>query len=210
MATTNAKICRRVIEAVEEAVKRDRDHRIRITRDYCAGEFDETVFGNPVPDFDCEDFYIRNRALWIRESGDRPLRIDGASLCPDKIGKLDLAWGYIPHDLGYEHIHDMAVDEAWMEAGWNEGSIRALWDMVLGQGIKKAGEVEGGAWKGIGGAVARIVHGAVRLFGGWYHKFMLAVLAAFVLAGCAGCTIPAGFTPGDEPPPYTVEKVKGE
>ena len=208
---SRAAILRRVIKSVEAAIERDRDHRVRVTRDYCAGEFDALVFGRPVPDWRCDDFSIRGRALWIRATGDREPICDGASLCPDRVGKLDLAWGYIPHDLLYAHMAEMARDPAWAEAGWTEPEIRRLADMVLARGVEHAGEVVGGAWRGVSGLVARIMHGAVRLFGGLYHRIaLLLALAALccALCGCAGCAIPGGFTPSDTPPPYTVEKVQ--
>ena len=202
--SSKAAILRRVIKSVEAAIARDRDHRVRVTRDYCAGEFDELVFGRPVPDYACDDFEIRCRALWIHATGDREPVCDGANLCPDRVGPLDLAWGYIPHDLIYAHLRDMARDPAWIEAGWTEPEIRRLADMVLASGVAHAGAVAGGAWRGVGGLVARIMHGAVRLFGGLYHRLAPLLLLA-ALVGCSGCAIPGGFSPGDTPPPYAVE-----
>ena len=205
--SSQAAILRRVIKSVEAAIERDRNHVVRVTRDYCAGQFDPLVFGRPVPDYACDDFEIRDRVLWIFATGDREPICDGASLCPDRVGPLDLAWGYIPHDLLYAHMADMARDPAWIEAGWTEAEIRRLADMVLSRGVEHAGEVAGGAWKGVGGALARVMHGAVRVFGGLYHR--LALLLALLVLCCAlvGCASPRGFMPLD-PPPYTVEEVR--
>lgn len=205
--SSRAALLRRVVTSVEAAIERDRNHVVRVARDYCAGQFDETVFGRPVPDWRCDDFEIRDRTLWIFATGDREPICDGASLCPDRVGKLDLAWGYIPHDMLYAYYTQMARDPAWAAAGWTESEIRRLADMVLARGVEHAGEVAGGAWKGVGGIVARIMHGAVRVFGGLYHRLALLLALLALCCALAGCAIPRGFTPLD-PPPYTVEEVR--
>ena len=87
----------------------------------------------------------------------------------------------------------------------------AEYQHTVGAAEAPAGEVAGGAWRGVSGILARIMHGAVRVFGGLYHRLaLLLALCALcaALVGCAGCAIPGGFTPGDTPPPYTVEEVR--
>lgn len=174
-----------------ELIKRDRDHKIIIKEDYVAGTFDETVLGKRVPDYDCEYFSIKDRVLTIKKTVGTPI-IDGASLAPDRIGSLDFAIGYVPHDCMYNQLEMMLASQEWRDAGWTYSEIRKLADIVLGNSMQK-----------VSGFFARIYYSCVRAFGGVYKKFVsiiiITVLTAIALAGCGGCAVPPGFTPQDAP-----------
>lgn len=190
---------------VARAVRKDRDHRVIVLKDWKVGRFAAEVFGKPVPDYDCANFSIEDRWLVVKATGDREPDIDGATLAPDRL-LIDIAPGYIPHDLGYGEIERMAADPAWKEAGWDEKSIRALWDMVLGQClVSEAAKEDGRARKAAGNLVARIYYKAVRLLGGVAHavgRLLGIVAVAFVIAGCA--YPPKGFSPSGDLPSYEV------
>ncbi len=191
-------------KAVKKAYDKDRDHLVRVTDDAVVGTFDKTVFGLAVPDYSCENFKIENRVLTVFATGEREPVCDGATLAPDKC-LIDIAPGYIPHDLGYEEIDRMAADPEWKAAGWTAETIRALWDMVLGQCLlAEAGKTSGFARRKAGSWIARTYYSFVRRFGGIAHRLMGAiglVAISFVLAGCA---VPNGFTPSPDPIPYEV------
>ncbi len=202
----NYKYIIKVADKIFEIVEKDGDHKV-IIPEYAAGEFEPEVFGKPVPDFDCSMFRIKDRILTIK-AGDHG--IDGATLCPDKIGKFDLAGGYIPHDLGYMQLEAMAADPAWIAAGWTLPEIRKLWDMVFGQELIAQADRKGGIWRRIGRAVAHICYPIVRAVGGVAHDLMKIIIIGSLiisLTGCTGCTIPGGYTPYDKEIDYTVERI---
>ncbi len=202
---------RTAVNALIEIVKKDGDHKVIVKEPYLAGKLSGKFFGHKLPYYDCPGFTITNGVLTIK-AGDHG--IDGASLSPDKIGKLDLAGGYIPHDLGYIYMDDMATNINWLEAGWTKDDIRHMFDIILGEQIKHEGKKQGGIWKVCGTIYARLAYTACRVFGGVFHKLgklvrlfkvAIIILAAFGIAGCDGCAIPEGvYTPADAPIPYEV------
>ena len=191
-------------KAIKKAVEKDRDHLVKVREDVEIGTFDKMVFGLEVPDYLCENFKIENRVLTIFATGDREPICDGATLAPDKC-LIDIAPGYIPHDLGYAEIDRMANDPKWKEAGWTDAGIRALWDIVLGQCLMaEAAKSKGFAKRKAGTWVARVYYSFVRAFGGIAHRVMKVigvVTVSFILAGCA---VPPGFTPSGAPIDYEV------
>lgn len=191
-------------KAIKKAVEKDRDHFVLVAKDAVVGTFDKTVFGLPVPDYHCANFEIRDRVLTVFATGDREPVCDGATLAPDKC-LIDIAPGYIPHDLGYAEIDAMAADPAWREAGWTEGTIRALWDMVLGQCLlAEAGKSKGFAKRKAGSWIARIYYAFVRRFGGIAHSAMRVIGIVTLAFALAGCAVPQGFTPGPDTIEYEV------
>lgn len=200
-------------KVVKKWLKEDRNHKIRILHDYVAGTFGETVLGKTVPDYDCDTFSIKDRVLTIKATVGDPF-IDGADFAPDKIGKLDLAKGYVPHDCGYRERKRMAEDTRWKAAGWTESSIRHLWDIVLGSGCKSSGKNQSGFWQSIANGCGRLYYTATHWFGGIYSsnkdaihnavKVVLISLSILGLSGCGGCSVPDGFEPSDDPVPYEV------
>ncbi len=191
-------------KAIKKAVERDRDHFVLIKEDAVVGTFDKTVFGMAVPDYRCDNFEIRDRVLTVFATGGREPVCDGATLAPDKC-VIDIAPGYIPHDLGYAEIDAMAADPAWREAGWTEATVRALWDMVLGQCLlAEAGRSTGFAKRKAGSWIARIYYAFVRRFGGIAHGVMRVVGFITLSFVIAGCSVPAGFTPSPDSIEYEV------
>ena len=194
----------KAVKAVRVAIRRDRDHLVLVKSDTVVGTFDKTVFGMAVPDYHCENFEIRDRVLTVFATGDRKPVCDGATLAPDKC-VIDIAPGYIPHDLGYAEIDGMAADPAWREAGWTADTIRALWDMVLGQCLlAEAGRSEGFARRKAGSWIARTYYTFVRGFGGIAHRLMRVIGIASLSFVLAGCAVPAGFTPSQDSIEYEV------
>ena len=193
-----------ILGAIKEAIKKDRDHLIVIPCDYIAGRF--LPSSGVEKDFHCEDFDITNRVMTVYATGDRKPVVDGASFSPDKLGDLDLAAGYIAHDLMYAHMADMA--KAW---DWDEVEIRALADMVLGQAIQQtAKRMDSPIYQLAGSLVARVYYWTVRAVGGIYHKIAswFTVFLALLCLGSAlcigGCAVPDGFELEDVPD-YTVK-----
>lgn len=202
-----------VAKKILAAYKADRDHRVRITKNWNAGRFDEEALGKPVPDYKGKAFIIRDRYLIIRKTpADEVPEVDGATMFPDKIHTVDLAPGYIPHDLGYAELEEVAADPAWVEAGWTLPSIRALWDAVLGLGILKQASGMSKVGRALVRGLAHAVYGVTRVTGGiahWVYKVVAPVVVIVVLYSCAtGCQrlrIPGVFEFSDEPPEYVVE-----
>ena len=203
-----------VSSAIVQAVKADRDHLVRITQTWNAGRFAPVVFGKVVPDYKDRRFEIKDRYLIIfKTPDDEKPEVDGASMFPDKF-IVDLAPGYIPHDLGYESMEAMARTPEWVDAGWVLSEIRRMWDAVLGLTVQHSAEqllphkyrYKVVRW------VASLLHGSVRLFGGIAHfvykvvaRVAIIVLVCSCAYGCSRLRIPDIFEPGDEPPGYTIE-----
>lgn len=160
-------------------IRKDRDHHIRITKDYVAGFSD-------VPDYYCDDFKIENKKITVFATSSRPLEIDGATLAPDKIGNLDLAAGYILHDLIYTHLEDIAKT-------WNRSSftVRKWADCVLQNAIEQQSSKHSKT-------IANIYYFASRMFGGIAHflgKFFILLMILIYMNGCASSV----FITAEEP-----------
>ena len=193
------------VARIRKAVAADRDHLVSLQEDFRVGSFRETFRwrGRDLPILP-----YAGKILGI--GADRVLTIyagttgDGASFFPDKIGGIDLAPGYIPHDAWYDEMDKIADDPAWKEAGWTRPAVRALGDLVLARMVERE-ERKAGAkrpW------IAQGLHGAVRAVGGVYHWLagLFALSAAvLLLSGCSGCAdLPDGFDPGGDDPVYIV------
>jgi len=201
-----AKTIRRLVEA-------DRDHLVVLDEDFRAGTFRETFRWKgrdlPILAYEGELFRIdeRRNLVFFSDAGREP-GVDGATYFPDRVGRVDLAAGYIPHDKMYDEMRRMAKDPAWAAAGWTEPALRALADIVLGKMVEREERRENPErrpW------ISRLMYGAVRACGGLYHRlarlFGAIVLAlALGAAGCSGCAaLPDGvFDPSDEEPVYHV------
>ena len=201
---------------VAKAIQKDRDHLARLNDDYFVGRFNPLVFGLVVPDFDCKLFMIKDRELWQKKTPEGELpNPDGATLCPDKVLKFDLAVAWIPHDNGFPFIEIMAQDPAWIAAGWTEVKIQALFDGVLGDvALYHAGKMP---WyhRAYAKPVARGMYAGTRIFGGIgrkiYRKFdkvqIIALVLSIFASSLSGCFSPPGiFQPSDDLPNYTIEK----
>ena len=203
----------KTMKSIIRAYKADRDHLVRLDEDFFVGTFAETFpwkdgSGKPVElpilDFRCDEFEIVDRKLVCHKS-EEP-RSDGATLAPDKVGKVDLASGYIAHDDLYAAMQRIAEDPAWKAAGWTEEAVRALADAVLAWMIRYEElrvHPDRPPW------IHRVYHAAVRAFGGIAHRIgirCLAILAALAVAGCGCAPLPQVFTPSGERPVYTVVK----
>ena len=189
----------KAMKKLKDAYERDRDHLVRLDRDFVVGTLCESFpYGEkdlPVLDWRCEDFSIVSRVLTLYARPD-PI-CDGATLAPDKLAGVDLAAGYIPHDFLYTHLDEMAADERWKEAGWTEASLRAFFDAILGRMIEREEKKRGKApWR------SRLYYAGVRLFGGIAHRLGLSTAA--LLLAVAGCAIPDVIVPSGEEPEYTV------
>lgn len=199
------------MKSIIRAYKADRDHLVRLDEDFFVGTFAETFpwkdgSGKPVElpilDYRCDEFEIVDRKL-VCHKAEEP-RSDGATFAPDKVGKVDLASGYIAHDDLYAAMKRIAEDPAWKAAGWTEEAVRALADAVLAWMIRYEElrvHPDRPPW------IHRVYHAAVRAFGGLAHRIgirCLAILAALAVAGCGCAPLPQVFTPSGERPVYTV------
>lgn len=177
----------KAVKTVAGVIEKDRDHKIRILKDYHAG----TILA---PDVKTDDFEIKDCELTVFATGDREPVVDGATFAPDKIGSLDIASGYILHDLFYEHMEEIA--EHW---DTTPSKVRELADAVLANAIEQSG-----GW----GArvVSRVYYYAVRVFGALAHKIgkMFHVFVAVLVCGAfiAGCAAPPDVFEKDEDPDY--------
>lgn len=193
-------------------VRADRDHRVVLDKPFFVGTFRETFRWEGR---DLRVLPFENDKLSIGEDRRLVLKVvsvpycDGATGAPDTWRGMDLAAGYIAHDALYESLEDFLADPNWMAAGWNEYSLMALFDLVLGKKIHREEEKAGR-----GSFVSRLYYGAVRRLGRIYHRLAkafalvaIAGLCAGLLAGCSGCmAVPdEGFDPSDEVPVYHVE-----
>ena len=203
----------KTMKSIISAYKADRDHLVRLDEDFFVGTFAETfpwkdADGKPVElpilDFHCDAFSIVDRKLVCYKA--KEPRSDGATLAPDKVGKVDLASGYIAHDDLYAAMQRIAEDPAWKAAGWTEEAVRALADAVLAWMIRYEElrvHPDRPPW------IHRVYHAAVRAFGGLAHRIGIRCLAlafAFAVAGCGCAQLPEVFTPSGERPVYTVVK----
>lgn len=201
--------------AIRRIVEADRDHLVVLDEDFFAGTFRETFVWKgrelPILPYSCKLFRIdENRRLVFNADGDNEPDVDGATYCPDKIGDIDLAPGYISHDKLYDEMKRMAESPEWKAAGWTEPAVRRLADIVLGKMVEREEQrekPERRPW------ISRVVYGACRAFGGLYHRLsrcfgaaVVALALALGAAGCAGCAaIPDDvFDPSDEIPVYHV------
>ena len=197
-----------VAKKTKAAIRRDRDHRVRLLESFVVGKLPETFRGHKMATWESEKVRIdESRILTILpDAPDAEPQCDGATFAPDKIAGIDIAPAYIPHDALYGDLDAMAADARWRDLGWTRRDLRALFDMVLGAMIRREEDREGRRphW------ISRLYYGAVRVFGGIYHAaartlglILLAALAAGWAGGCTG--IPDGFEPGDADPVYVVE-----
>lgn len=173
----------KIIKLIGKCIKKDRDHHVIITEDYVAGY-------TSLPNYLCDDFKIEDGKITVFATGDREPVIDGATCAPDKIGDLDIAPGYILHDLFYAHLEDIS-------AKWRTDvkNVRKVADDILENAIaqqKCAGSK----------LVSKIYYAAVRCFGGIAHalgKLFTIALILFIFTGCAAQVITL-----EEDPPYQV------
>lgn len=201
MNGTILKIGGKAMAKIRNAYEKDRDHLVRLDRDFLVGRLVESFrYGEkalPVLDWRCEDFSIVDRTLTLYA---RPEPIcDGATCAPDRLAGVDLARGYIPHDYLYTHLDEMAADERWKAAGWTAASLRAFFDAILGKMIDAEERKKGKSpWR------SRLYYAGVRIFGGIAHR--LGFSTAALLLAVAGCAIPDVIAPSGEEPEYTVVK----
>lgn len=190
---------------IRKADAADRNHLVTLQEDFRVGTFRETFRWRG------RDLPILPYAGQILGIGaDRVLTIyagatgDGATFFPDKIGGIDLAPGYIPHDAWYDEMDRIAEDSAWKEAGWTKAAVRALGDLVLARMVEREERQADAKRPWIG----RTIHGAVRTFGGIFHWFaglFAFFIAVLLFSGCSGCAdLPDGFDPGVDDPVYIV------
>lgn len=182
------------VKGLVQIIKTDQGHRIEVLKTYHAGDFNREIFGKTLPDYKCPAFTIESGRLTINEGA---WDIDGASLCPDKIGSFDLAKGYIPHDLGYLELENMGADRSWSEAGWTKEDIRALWDAVFALSLTSEVEKLSPVWRPAANLFVRFCYAVVRVFGGIFHTLTTARLV-FILAVS---NLAVGFTGGCAAPP---------
>jgi hypothetical protein len=197
-----------VAKKTKAAIRRDRDHRVRLLEPFVVGKLPVTFRGHEMATWESEKVRIDEARMLtiLPDAPDAEPQSDGATFAPDKIAGIDIAPAYIPHDALYGDLDAMAADARWRDLGWTRRDLRALFDMVLGAMIRREEDRAGTRTH----LVSRIYHCAVRLFGGIYHAaartlglILLAALAAGWAGGCTG--IPDGFEPGDADPVYVVE-----
>lgn len=193
-----------IIYNIKKALKEDSDHKIILKSDYFVG-----TFKIPMPDFDCDDFYIKNKQFYVKKEADC---IDGATKAPDKF-IIDMACGYIPHDVWYVHLNDMAADPSFVALGYDYDKLRKIGDDVFGLKLYQKSKKQTSTFKQKGASlVSRIYYNAVRALGGLYNKLLgsgkliCIAFAASILVGCTGCATPdeSVFEPADEEPQYEV------
>jgi hypothetical protein len=190
-----------IIYNIKEVIEEDKNHRIRLKSDYTVGTF--TI---PMPDFDCSDFYIIEQTFIVKKEASC---IDGASCAPDKF-IIDMACGYIPHDVWYLHLEEMAAHPDFQALGYTYDKLRKIGDDVFGIKLLQEASKESTQFKRSGATfVSRIYYNAVRWFGDIFHKLGKLFCIAFavsLLTGCTGCAMPDEtiFIPADEEPQYEV------
>ena len=151
-------------------------------------------------DWDRERSFVVVRAF---ESTREDPICDGASLAPDKVLGVDFVPAALFHDRWYGRME--AIAKAW---GWGVADMRKLGDEIFASIVY----AENGSGPVVRFLASTYYH-AVRAFGGLYHKhggklrnLVLAILAAAVFAGCAGC-VGSIFDPEDGYAPPVWEKV---
>ena len=197
-------------EKARALVAADRDHRVVLREPFFVGTFRESFRWKgadlPILPFENDKIVIDDGRRFTVKTTAEPY-CDGASFFPDKALGVDLAPGYIPHDALYESMADIAADPRWSGAGWTEDAVRALADIVLGKMIARP---VGSGKEDRRSFLSRLMYGAVRIFGGIYHRLAVAFAAGALcvwLAGCTGgcMTVPdEGFDPSDDSPVYEV------
>lgn len=185
-----------------DMVRDDHAHEVVLDKDYHVGTFREKFHFRdrwlPILDAEIEQLRIRDRELWILATA----RGDGASCVPDKIGKIDLLVGAIPHDEMYRLMRKLVELPAWREAGWTEPAVRCLADIVLAVMTRREEQRDGSKKE----TVSRTVYTGVRAFGGIYHKIMGWLGLSLLILALAGCAIPDDvFDPSDDYPVYHIE-----
>lgn len=193
-----------IIYNIKEVIEEDKNHRIQLKSDYTVGTF--TI---PMPDFDCSDFYIIEQTFIVKKEASC---IDGASCAPDKF-IIDMACGYIPHDVWYQHLEEMAANPDFQALGYTYDKLRKIGDDVFGLKLYQESKKQTNSFKQKGASlVSRIYYNAVRALGGLYNKLLgsgkliCIAFAASILVGCTGCATPdeSVFEPADEEPQYEV------
>lgn len=193
-----------IINGVRKALEEDSNHQIHLKEDYHVG-----TFNIPMPDYDCNDFYIKDRRFVVKKEA---ACIDGASKAPDKL-IIDIACGYIPHDVWYEHLQDMAEHPDFKVLGYDYDKLRKIGDDVFGIQLYNESNKQTNFFTRQGSSlVARIYYNAVRLFGGLYNKLnrsiklLCIIFATSFLIGCSGCATPdqSIFTSSDASPQYEI------
>jgi len=175
MAAKAAKIVWKGYKQVKKWIEIDQNRRLRLLKDFRLGWFTDGPIKLPsgmitvgVPDYRCADFEITDGVMVAYATGGREPFCDGASLSPDRIGKISLVRAAIGHDAIYAYWEDIA--RAW---GWNAGDVRWLADNMLGNAIEdEAAAQKSPIWRAGGNVIARVAHSLCRLFGGVYHRAM--------------------------------------
>lgn len=197
---------RGIVPAVRIAaiiIKRDTDHLVIVKKDWVVGTFLHAALGRPVPDYRCSDFEIKSGVLTVFATGNRATVIDGATLAPDWF-LIDIAAGYIPHDLGYNEIDNMSAAPAWVEAGWTRSSIRKLWDIVLGSCLmSEANRAHRKLARSAERMVALGYYCGVRVFGGIALACITRRGFTKIDIGSPALKVPYGFAPSGYPPSYS-------
>lgn len=190
-----------IIYNIQKIIEEDKNHRIRLKEDFVVGSFKIQM-----PDFDCVDFCIKDKKMIVKKEA---ASIDGASCAPDKF-IIDMACGYIPHDVWYQHLEEMAAHPDFQALGYTYDKLRKIGDDVFGIKLLQEASKEGTQFKRTGATlVSKIYYNAVRWFGGIFHKLGKLFCIAFavsLLTGCTGCAMPDSsiFEPSDEEPQYEV------
>lgn len=175
----------------------DQEKRIIILQDYVAGSFSKDC-----PDFECDDFQIKDRVMTIFATGARTPICDGASLAPDKVAGFDVVSSSVVHDCLYHYMSKLA--HSW---GWYEKQVRQLADEAFGCDLLAKAKAEKNTLKRIAyTGVAYIYYYAVRLFGGLYHNAKNASVFLCLLL-FIGCSIPDTFVPSGEELQYIATNI---
>ena len=195
------------------------DNAYRITRPWVAFTLAPQILGRDVPDYAGLRYSIVSGLVIINASPDgQPSGIDGATGVLDKF-IIDLAPGFLPHDLLYLELERHAADPLWKAAGWDVVSLRKLWDGAFAAMIAGSND---NLPKG-SGTLAKVKQRIKRLYskffaytsypilrglGGLVHiarkprsLLLLNLLFVLGLMGCAQWAID-GIVPTGDPPPY--------
>lgn len=169
-----------LVSALFLAIKRDRENRYVLTREWTLPKLDIAV-----PDFENAHFLIRNSVILVKQYADG-YKSDGCTLSPDDIGNWKPVIGALFHDPWYASVNDIA--KAW---GWSASAVRRLGDEIFACILVGTGTP---VW------IARAYLTGLRAFGGivrWVSSIFGIVTVACICTGCSGCAIPDHF--GDQP-----------
>jgi hypothetical protein len=199
----------RIPKKVHVVKRSEDDNAYRITNDWFACEFAPVILGKIIPDYDGIRYRIVSRMLLILKTPDnKPSGIDGATGVKDKF-VIDLAPGFIPHDLMYLELERHAADPAWKAAGWTEVSLRKLWDGVFTvMTDAEASKQPDPPKRWLGKLFSCISYPILRLVGGIYHRsgktkaLALAIAIGLILSGCRQWAFDS-ITPTGDKPDYT-------